>query len=105
MANSDSESASNSGHNSDNETELVKEDLNHKEKVNFNGLSAIKTQFENGSLKNSGSSNDGDASPTTANTNGHDEEVKNELFKLRQRMCLGRNFRNLIKFYCKRNSF
>lgn len=95
MANSDGDSANNSDHNiSDSESaDLAKEDLNHKEKVNFNGLSAIKSQFENGGLaSNNGSSSD-DAVPAVSNGSGggRDEETKKELFKLRQRMCLGRS--------------
>lgn len=89
MANSDGESGSNSVHNSDTESDLVKEDLNHKEKVSFNGLSAIKSQFENGSLSNGNTSDEG--SKQSATSNGRDEETKNELFKLRQRICLGRS--------------
>ena len=89
MANSDSESASNSAHNSDTEQDLVKEDLNYKEKVSFNGLNAIKNQFENGSLKNGNSSDDG--STANGSINGRDDETKKELYKLRQRMCLGRS--------------
>lgn len=91
MANSDGDSANNSDHNiSDSESaDLAKEDLNHKEKVNFNGLSAIKSQFENAGQ--TGSTSD-DGAPAVANgSGGRDEETKKELFKLRQRMCLGRS--------------
>jgi len=90
MANSDGESGSNSVHNSDTESDHVKEDLNQKEKVSFNGLSAIKSQFENGSLNNGNSSEDAQSNGGQS-TGGRDEETKNELFKLRQRMCLGRS--------------
>lgn len=86
MSNSDGESGSNSVHNSDNETELVKEDLNHKERVNFNGLSAIKSQFENGGhLNGTTNGNASDDSNQNGTSGARDEETKKELFKLRQR--------------------
>ena len=94
MANSDGDSSNNSTtHNSDNEQELVKEDLNHKEKINFNGLSAIKSQFENGNLpiSTNGNSSSEDNQIVSNGNCGRDEETKKELYKLRSRMCLGRS--------------
>jgi len=81
MANSDSEI---SAHNSDVESDLPKEDLNNKEKVNFNGLSAIKSQFENGNLNNQ-NGNLSDDNQSVSSGSGRDEETKKELYKLRQK--------------------
>lgn len=95
MASSDGDnSIVNSAPNSDNESaDLAKEDLNHKEKVNFSGLTAIKSQFENGKLTNGAQNNSSDDGNQiiTNGTNERDEETKKELFKLRQRICLGRS--------------
>ncbi|XP_053203239.1 uncharacterized protein LOC128387949 isoform X2 [Panonychus citri] len=93
MTEKEADSCSSSGDSSDDEGELtLVRETKRKEKVPFVGLSALRSQWENGSVPRGGSGVVGGGGGENVDEPAREDNgTKDELYKLRQRICLGRS--------------
>lgn len=85
--NSEDELSENEGESSTQDPSVIRESKGREKVIPFAGLSSLKSQWESGTVNGTEASNDGEEGKSEV----VDGDVKEELYKLRQRICLGRS--------------
>ena len=78
------------GNNEEDEVNSCHESKRKEKAIRFAGLSVLKSQWESG-IVSENNNNENEENDGNAGGNSNEGDVKEELFKLRQRICLGRS--------------